>query len=100
MDTYIDQIAGAPMSLRVVIVDDHLIVLDGLRRIIETEENTWVVVTCRSAFDAIAAIDRERIDLVVVDLRIPGMSGLELIHYIRTRGSDLPIVVLTADISD
>ncbi|WP_063991828.1 MULTISPECIES: response regulator [Ensifer] len=100
MDTDLDQIAGAPMSLRVVIVDDHLIVLDGLRRMIETAENAWVVVTCRSAFDAIEAIDREQIDLVVVDLRMPGMSGLEFIHYIRTRWPDLPIVVLTADISD
>jgi DNA-binding NarL/FixJ family response regulator len=100
MDTYIDQIAGAPMSLRIVIVDDHLIVLDGLRRMIETEEDLRVVATCRSAFHAIEVIDGEQVDLVVVDLRMPGMSGLEFIHYIRTLRPDLPIVVLTADISD
>ncbi|WP_457584451.1 response regulator [Ensifer canadensis] len=100
MDTYIDQIAGAPMSLRVVIVDDHLIVLDGLRRMIETEADLRVVATCRTAVHAIEVIDGEEVDLVVVDLRMPGMSGLEFIQYIRTRRPDLPIVVLTADISD
>jgi DNA-binding NarL/FixJ family response regulator len=88
------------MSLRIVIVDDHLIVLDGLRRMIETEEDLRVVATCRSAFHAIEVIDGEQVDLVVVDLRMPGMSGLEFIHYIRTLRPDLPIVVLTADISD
>ncbi|MEI3855792.1 MULTISPECIES: response regulator transcription factor [unclassified Ensifer] len=100
MDTYTDQIAGAPMSLRVVIVDDHLIVLDGLRRMIETEGDFRVVSTCRSAFHAIEVIDGEMVDLVVVDLRMPGMSGLDFIQYIRNRRPDLPIVVLTADIRD
>ncbi|WP_245505770.1 response regulator [Rhizobium sullae] len=100
MDTHIDQIAGAPMSLRIVIVDDHLIVLDGLRRMIETEDDLLVIATCQSALHAIEVIDGEKVDLVVLDLRMPAMSGLEFIHYIRASRPDLPIVVLTADISD
>lgn len=100
MDTDHDQLPAASVSLRIVIVDDHLIVLDGLRRVIETEPGWQVVATCRSAGQAIEAIAAEPVDLVVLDLRMPEMSGLDLIRRIRRDQPGLALVVLTADISD
>lgn len=88
------------MSLRLVIVDDHLIVLDGLRRMVETEPGWNVVALCRSAAHALEVVASEAVDLVVLDLRMPEMSGIELIRRLRPMRPDLPLVVLTADISD
>jgi DNA-binding NarL/FixJ family response regulator len=88
------------MNLRLVIVDDHLIVLDGLRRMIETEPGWTVVATCRNAAHAIEVVATKPVDLVVLDLRMPEMNGLELIRHLRRDQPELPLVVLTADISD
>jgi DNA-binding NarL/FixJ family response regulator len=99
MDTDHRQIA-APMTPRLVIVDDHLIVLDGLRRMIETEPGWTVTATCRNGAQALEVVAAEPVDLVVLDLRMPGMGGLELIRRLRSDRPDLPLVVLTADIGD
>ena len=88
------------MSLRIVVVDDHLIVLDGLRRVIETEPGWQVVATCRSAAHAIEVVAAEPVDLVVLDLRMPEMSGLDLIRRLRADRPELALIVLTADIND
>jgi DNA-binding NarL/FixJ family response regulator len=100
MDTNYHPVSDAAVSLRIVIVDDHLIVLDGLRRMIETEPGWHVVATCRRAAQAIEIVAQEPVDLVVLDLRMPEMSGLELIQRLRRDRPELPLVVLTADISD
>jgi DNA-binding NarL/FixJ family response regulator len=100
MDPDPRQIAPSDVTLRLVLVDDHWIVLDGLRRMIEIEPGWSVTATCRSAADAIAVIAAEAVDLVVLDLRMPEMGGLGLIRHLRATRPDLPLVVLTADISD
>jgi DNA-binding NarL/FixJ family response regulator len=100
MDTDHHHLLAATVNLRLVIVDDHLIVLDGLRRMIETEPGWTVVATCRSAAHAIEVVAAEPVDLVVLDLRMPEMNGLELIRHLRKDRPALPLVVLTADISD
>ena len=87
-------------TLRIVIVDDHLIVLDGLRRMIEVEADWQVIATCRSAAHAIEIIENEPVGLVVLDLRMREMSGLELIRHIRGRRPELAILVMTADINN
>jgi len=100
MDSDHRHLAAAAVTLRLVIVDDHLIVLDGLRRMIETEPGWSVVATCRSAAHAIEVVAAEPVDLVVLDLRMPEMSGLELVRRLRRDRPKLRLVVLTADISD
>jgi DNA-binding NarL/FixJ family response regulator len=100
MDSDHRHVAAAGVTLRLVIVDDHLIVLDGLRRMIETEPGWSVVATCRSAAHAIEVVAAEPVDLVVLDLRMPGMGGLELAKRLRRDRPGLRLVVLTADISD
>jgi DNA-binding NarL/FixJ family response regulator len=100
MDADNHQDPDSPMNLRVVVVDDHLIILDGLRRLIEAEPGWQVVATCRSARHAIDVVMAEMVDLVVLDLRMPDMNGLDLIRGLRSDRPDLPLIVLTADISD
>ncbi|PDT50453.1 response regulator [Sinorhizobium fredii] len=100
MDADNHQHPDTSVSVRVVFVDDHLIILDGLRRLIETEPGWQVVATCRSAQHAIEVVAGETVDLVVLDLRMPDMNGLDLMRRLRTDRPDLPLIILTADISD
>ncbi|MFB6097674.1 MAG: PAS domain S-box protein, partial [Salinibacter sp.] len=79
-------------GLRVLVVDDEEFVLESAEQTLES-----VGYEVRTALDAAAALrvvekDDEAIDLVVTDLRMPGMSGLELIRALRGRHPDLPIV--------
>ena len=51
-----------------------------------------------NGLDAIAALDSARPDLVLIDLRMPGMSGEQLLDYFRTHGwQDVPVIIMTAD---
>ena len=84
----------------VVLADDHLIVLDGLQRLLEAESDCTVVATCRSAEDALEACGREPVDILVTDLRMPVMGGIELIRRVAARHPAVRTVVLTADLSD
>ena len=100
MDTYNDQDPGSSMSPRIVVVDDHLIVLDGLRRLIEAESGWQVVAACRTAAEALEVVSTRTVDLVVADLRMPEMNGLDLVRRLRIDRPELACVILTADISD
>jgi DNA-binding NarL/FixJ family response regulator len=82
-----------PPGLQVLIVDDHTIVREGLRRIFEGDG--WVVTEESSGFQALDRLRREAFDLAIVDLSMPGMSGIELIQRIRAEWPRLPLLVLS-----
>ncbi|AUX80280.1 response regulator CheY-like domain-containing protein (plasmid) [Sinorhizobium fredii] len=88
------------MSPRIVVVDDHLIVLDGLRRLIDAEPGWQVVATCKTAAEALEVVSTRPVDLVVADLRMPEIDGLDLIRRLHGDRPELACVLLTADISD
>jgi DNA-binding NarL/FixJ family response regulator len=87
------------MNPSIAVVDDHRIILDGLRRLIEST-GEWSVRIFQNGADALAAWETMSFDLMVVDLRMPGMTGIELIRNLRQDGRKVPIVVLTAGLSD
>lgn len=80
---------------RILIVDDHPIVRSGLKRILEDMRD---VIVGGEASDAAEAIDRirdEEWDLLVLDISLPGRSGLDLLRDVRRLRPALPILVLT-----
>jgi two-component system NarL family response regulator len=79
----------------VLVVDDHRIVRDGLVKIIAGESDIVVVGAAATGEEAVAAYDAHRPDVVLMDLRLPGMSGVEAIREIRTRAPDARVIVLT-----
>jgi DNA-binding NarL/FixJ family response regulator len=87
-------------KIRVLIVDDHRIVRVGLRAIIDAEADMEVVAEAGDGAEALAAFDAHRPDIVLLDLRLPGMSGPEIITKLRERDPGASVIVLTSYDSD
>jgi DNA-binding NarL/FixJ family response regulator len=79
----------------IVLVDDHAIVREGFKRLIEMEPDLEVVAECRCADDAVDAINRTSPDLVALDLSLPDGSGLPLIEHLLSVSPSSRIVVLS-----
>ena len=81
--------------IRVLIADDHLVVREGLRLILETGEGFEVVGEAAAGAEAVRRAGELQPDVVLMDLRMPGMDGLEAIERIRAQWQDIAIVILT-----
>jgi DNA-binding NarL/FixJ family response regulator len=78
---------------RVLIADDHKVVVDGLVRLLR--ENYEIVGTINDGSLVPDAVSRLRPDVVILDISMPNMSGLEVLHQLKQRGIDTKTVVLT-----
>lgn len=81
--------------LKILLVDDHAIITDGLRSVLNAQENYEVVGTVNSAEEAIKFLDREPVDLMVSDYSLPGMDGLGLVRYAKKGHPDLLVIILS-----
>jgi DNA-binding NarL/FixJ family response regulator len=81
--------------IRLVIADDHTIMREGLKRILDGAEDVQVVGEAIDGFEALAHIRKGGFDLLILDLSMPGRSGVELIRQIKDESPKLPILVLT-----
>lgn len=81
--------------LRVLVVDDHLVVREGLRLILDSGEGFEVVGEAADGAAAVREFKALRPDVVLMDLRMPGVDGLEAIERIRAEDAGAAIVVLT-----
>lgn len=80
---------------RILVVDDHPIVRHGLVELLEDESDHHVVAEAASASEAMKTLDEHEVDLIVLDLSLEGMDGLELIKNIRALHGKLPILVVS-----
>lgn len=87
--------SGSLMTLRLVVVDDHPIVRDGLAGIFALEEDIDVVGQAGSGPEALAVVAERDPDLVLMDLRMPGGDGFAAIRQLRERGGRPRVLVLT-----
>jgi len=91
---------ASPMTFRIVLADDHPIVLHGLRQLFERQEDFTVVGCCPDGAAALAAVRAERPDVLVLDLRMPGRSGLDVLRTLSAEGVPCHSVLLTAAVRD
>jgi DNA-binding NarL/FixJ family response regulator len=80
---------------RIVIVDDHPLFREGLIGLMRREPDLTVCGEATNAAQALAAIERLRPDLALVDIGLPGKSGLELVKDIRAVGRDTAVLVIS-----
>jgi DNA-binding NarL/FixJ family response regulator len=88
------------VAIRIVLADDHPIVLNGLDQLFSLEPDFEVVARCVNGVDAIAAVTRERPDVVVADLRMPDMGGLAILSAVQRDVPSTRVVLLTARIDE
>jgi len=83
------------MSVRILLVDDHPFVRQGLRAVLETEPDLEVVGEAGDGLEALEKVEQLQPDVVVVDLMIPSMNGLEIVRQIDQQHAHTRTVVLT-----
>jgi DNA-binding NarL/FixJ family response regulator len=85
--------------MRVLIADDHRLVLDGIRRALETDGDFEIVGETQSGTQVLPIVSRTKPDLVLLDVRMPHMDGLACLDEIRRRYPDVKVVMLSASTS-
>ena len=85
----------AQPKARLFLVDDHPILREGLSRLLNREPDLEVCGQASDAAEALTAVTRVKPDLVVVDISLQGVSGIELIKEIKARHSHLPVLALS-----
>jgi two-component system, NarL family, nitrate/nitrite response regulator NarL len=86
---------GKPMTIRILLVDDHAILLDGVKNLLDKEEGIVVAGTAASAEKALEFLKTNDVDIVITDFHMPGMDGLSLINTIRRIKPDIKTIVLS-----
>ncbi|RFS83536.1 DNA-binding response regulator [Actinomadura spongiicola] len=86
--------------VRLIIVDDHPIVREGLRAAFGNEPDFTVVGEAGDGAEALTLVDRVAPDVVLMDLRMPGVDGVTAIRRLRESGRGVPVLVLTTYDSD
>ncbi len=80
---------------RVLVVDDNRYMAEVVAIMLMCESG-YDAITAFSGYDALAKLRRNSVDLVITDLRMPGMDGFALIESMRQKGKWLPIIIVTA----
>jgi DNA-binding NarL/FixJ family response regulator len=83
-------------QIKVVIADDHPLIIAGIRRTIESLHDVALVGEARTATELLELVQRRRPDVVLMDLRMPGMSGVEVIQRIHRDWPEAKVVVVSA----
>jgi DNA-binding NarL/FixJ family response regulator len=86
--------------VKILLVDDHAMVRAGLRRILSDELESAVIGEAASSSETLDRVRSESWDIVVLDLSLPGRSGLETVQDIHTLRPGIPILVMTMHAED
>ena len=81
--------------ISILLVDDHVLLREGVRAVVETQDDIKIVGEAGSGEEALAEYRRLQPDIVLMDLQMGQMSGLEAIKAIRAEAPDAKILVLT-----
>jgi DNA-binding NarL/FixJ family response regulator len=81
--------------IRVVLAEDHTLVRIGMRLLLETMPDVTVIGEASDGLEALRLIEQHRPDLVLMDLAMPGLSGLEAVRLSRAQFHEVPILVVS-----
>jgi DNA-binding NarL/FixJ family response regulator len=88
------------MSIRLILVDDHPIILQGLQRLFEREPQFEVVRSCSGGQEALDAVRSDPPDVLVLDLKMQDLHGLDVLRTLKAEHRDCRTVILTAAMRD
>lgn len=82
-------------SLRITIADDHQIVRSGLKQMISSQPDLKLVGECRTGREVLESLRNEPCDVLLLDLSLPDMSGLDVLKQIKTQHDHLSVLVVS-----
>ena len=82
--------------IRILIVDDHPVICSGLSNLLSTQERMTVVGTSGSGSEALKVVASEKPDLMLLDLRMPGMDGISVLRALQSFEAPPKVIVLTS----
>ena len=81
--------------IRVVLADDHVFVRDGIKSLLENEANIEVVDEAIDGADALEVVASSKPDLLIADIRMPNLTGIELVEKLRSENNNVKIIMLS-----
>jgi len=81
--------------INILIADDHLIVREGIKRIIDDSADMAVTAEASSGQEALALIWKNKYDLIILDISMPGQNGLQTLKLIKKHDKNLPVLMLS-----
>jgi len=82
-------------TIRVVLADDHVFVRDGIKSLLENEANIEVVGEATDGLEALKIVETSKPDLLILDIRMPNMTGIEVVEKLRIQNNQVKIVMLS-----
>jgi DNA-binding NarL/FixJ family response regulator len=82
--------------IRVAIVDDHAVVRTGLRRFLSDHADLTVAAECANAREAMDVMRRDGADVMLLDISMPGQSGVDALLAIKARAPELPVLIFSS----
>ena len=83
------------MSIRIILADDHTIVRDGIKYLLEEEENIEIIGEASNGLEALTLIEKESPDLLIIDVRMPEMNGIEAVTILNQKPTNTKAIVLS-----
>jgi len=89
-----------PTAIRVLIVDDDPAVVETLSAVLRDSKQAYTVETASKGSDAIATLFWQRPDLVLLDIKLPDMSGIEVLKHIRKADPTIPVLMVSGNATE
>jgi two-component system nitrate/nitrite response regulator NarL len=82
-------------NIQVVLADDHVFVRDGIKSLLENEANITVIGEATDGLEALTAIEELKPDLLILDIRMPNLTGIEVVEQLRAKNNFVKIIMLS-----
>lgn len=87
------------MAIRIVLADDHPVVMYGLKTILENITDFEVVAMCTNGIDVMNAVNKHLPDILIIDIRMPNMDGLSVVREMNERRLPVKVILLTGELT-
>jgi DNA-binding NarL/FixJ family response regulator len=88
------------MTIRIIIADDHPLVLNGIENLFRLEKDFELAARCTGGEETLAAVRRHRPDIVILDIRMPGKDGLAIAQELMAEKPPARVILYTAEINE
>ena len=82
-------------KIKVAIVDDHALIREGIKKLLELEESFEIVALAGDGYEALNVIKATRPDVILLDINMPNMNGIDCLKQIKLQFPDIKVIMLT-----